>query len=255
MQSAVTWENYQEEFTQELWDLHLLLKDQFNHIRTGAKVGFGVSGNSGIEEPHTRLSGGALPVDDVLTKAQVFVDLLRAYGQFMPHGQKHEDPKTRPGTGSKKGGTAVPVAALDTATICAMISCYARLVDIFSEIFHYLAKLLQSDIRGGPVQQPLAALPQFRFGSFNMRSGNVLQTTITARIFLHSFQCVEKSMGIGRQQGVNAGSERPPGTVDVGEGGDRTDSDPSIVKDGGDGLHKVFDVVLALEKDGPGGLT
>ncbi|KAI0539812.1 hypothetical protein GGR58DRAFT_213971 [Xylaria digitata] len=268
----------QEEFMQELWDLHLLLQDQLKQIRTSAKVGYDSITDSDAEGAHRKRSGIAFPVDDVLTNTQTFVDLLRTSKHSGQQDLTHHSVEDWTGardsaetfSAPANGGSASLLEAntsrssspsaidrpvdLDTPTICAMVSCYARLVDIYGEIFHYLIKLLQSSIRGEPVQQqPLATLPQFQFGRFQLKSGNILQTTITARIFLHSFQCVEKSMGIGRDRGAAAEAGDPPGTGSAAEAeGDIHARPPS---DGSHRSHKVLDVVLALEKDGPGGLT
>ncbi|KAI0486474.1 hypothetical protein F4859DRAFT_511462 [Xylaria cf. heliscus] len=244
-----TSEASQEEFMQELWDLHLLLQDQLRQIQTGIKVGYSSITDSGAEGGHRRRSGTAFPVDDVLTNTQAFVDLLRTSKHSGQQGRSRNTSEDWTGVRGLAGTSSAPANGgttslleantprssspsaisqaidLDTPTICAMVSCYARLVDIYSEIFHYLVKMLRSGIRGEPVQQPLATLPQFQFGSFQLKSGNILQTTITARIFLHSFQCVEKSMGIGRDRGAVAGAGDPPNTGSAAEAEGDTDTD------------------------------
>ncbi|KAJ2995828.1 hypothetical protein NUW58_g1159 [Xylaria curta] len=267
----------QDEFMHELWDLHLLLQDQLKQIRTGPSVEYGSTTGGDTEGGHRRRHGVAFPVDDVLTNTQTFVDLLRTSKhcrqQDLSRHTSEDWTGVRNLTGMSSaladGRTASPLEAstpqspnpsavnraidLDTPTICAMVSCYARIVDIYNETFHYLAKLLRSGIRGEPVQQPVATLPQFQFGKFQLKGGNILQTTITARIILHGFQCVEKSMGIERDREAVVGVGDPPSTGSAAE----TEGDAHAGSPGG-GSHKgdkVLDVVLALERDGPGGLT
>ncbi|KAI1100048.1 hypothetical protein F4804DRAFT_58484 [Jackrogersella minutella] len=258
----------QDDWTQRLWSLQLLLNQQLNQIQSVAR-----SDAINVESRGRRHVKAPFPIDIVLTSVQTFIDMLL---RFKPatsirinRGDTNDDlssfgggstavPATLESGGSPAGSllgngegqflspspppTANPFAELDTPTICIMVSCYARLIDIYDEVFQYLRRSLQFDM--GRQSAPRPDLPLFQLGNFQLRDNIILQITIIVRIFLHSMLCVEKSMGIfGKHSIVGEGGA---GSIDIAQSSISQDEEV-------DGWSKVLNVILALEANGPGG--
>ncbi|KAI1774561.1 hypothetical protein F4818DRAFT_65732 [Hypoxylon cercidicola] len=213
----------QEVRMQKLWNLQRLLYRQLKRIRVIAEED--TMPRSGIEGHRRQLDNSPYPIDGILSSSQAFIDIVDDFKLSLTEsdddassddlsmaGSDREDDiwdmddiKSSPSAdegqlSSINAYDACPSDLMDTSMACMVVSCYARLMDIYDELFKSLSNLLQFVLWRKSTLQ--STVPRFQLGEFHLKNCGSLQATIIVNIFVHALRCIEKTMGISEDHSV-----------------------------------------------------
>lgn len=183
------------------------------------------------------------------TAAGVAWDAGRSSNDDSTAGIETQPSSSSGGGGGGGGVTRSALLELDTPMIFAVLSCYARLIDIYDELFQHFGRLLPSLSWQQPTLQ--AGFPQLQLGEFQLRDCSSLQVVITVKVLLHALRCVEKTIGVFGQHSAAGGAMRNNGNSRSVDDPDRNKTTDGVF--GQFGRDKLAQVMTILEKDGPAG--
>lgn len=180
-------------------------------------------------------------VDEILNRTREFVDVLKAfsghqssstaarspqksskrrsYQSDTSHGNSEMDRETPSDSSAESVASTIssslltksdarPVAALDSASLLAILTVYIRVLRlhlvIFANVYDLLKELSESD---DPV---LCPVPGLNFSSFPIQSGN-LQTIILIQIVTSLFERLETLLGLPREFRIGGREPECPG--------------------------------------------
>ncbi|KAI4861087.1 hypothetical protein F4820DRAFT_80750 [Hypoxylon rubiginosum] len=250
----------QEVRMQKLWNLQRLLYQQLKRIRIIAEEDS--TARSDTEDHRRQLNNAPYPIDGILSSSQAFIDIVDGFKFSLAENDDDassddlsmdgsdrevddiwdmdEDIKSSPSAddddrlSSINAYDACPTDLMDTSTACMVVSCYARLMDIYDELFKSLSNLLQFVLWRKSTLQ--STVPRFQLGEFQLKNCGSLQATIIVNIFVHALRCIEKTMGISEDHSVARRG------VDLG--------DVESYSKGQFGEERMLDLVTALEANG-----
>jgi hypothetical protein len=251
----------QELYMQKLWNLQRLLYKQLNHLRQ-----FNSSSDAG-SVPIVPLAAGTYPIDQILGNTQAFVDLVTTFKACdhvpTPNSSRstgragEEASEARWGAFSKspdgssaRGNGSMP--EMDMPTVFALLSCYARLIDVYDEMFRHFARLLPSLLCSwGQSADQLGLFPQFQLGEFCLWDGGRLQVGLTVNVLLHALRFLEKTMGLfGRNSAAGGDVAEPDGAMSA-HGPQPAEAADGVL--GRFGRDKLAQAISILEMHGSGG--
>ncbi|KAI0095667.1 hypothetical protein F4776DRAFT_583056 [Hypoxylon sp. NC0597] len=262
----------QGSFIQRLWSLQMSLDQQLEQIiLTTADYALETSNGS---QKFMKTDDSPFPVDHILTSTQTFLGLLYSCTPVLPT----EDKTAYRSSGCQSTSSSVTAVVegcssqvcptnlsvtqvgevdhrlttlfngMNTPTICLVVSCYSRLIEIYDEAFKYIHGELQTNSQHKAT--PQSRLPLLQLGSFHLKDGNTLQLFITVRILLYNLQCLERSMGIdGERVIVHKEGVHKPNKDNRIQADERVGISGNLARTS----DKITKVIMALETDGPGG--
>ncbi|KAI1764080.1 hypothetical protein GGR53DRAFT_331650 [Hypoxylon sp. FL1150] len=242
----------QEARMQKLWNLQRLLYRQLKRIQAIAE-----------EDTSARSSNAPYPIDGILSSSQSFIDIVDDFKLSLTDNDDDassddlsmagsdreddiwdmdEDIKSSPSADEGRLSSIHAYNAcsdlMDTSMACMVVSCYARLMDIYDELFKSLSNLLQCVLRRKSTLQ--STVPRFQLGEFQLKNCGSLQATIIVNIFVHALRCIEKTMGISDDHSV------------ASRGADLCDVES--YSEGRFGEEKMLSMITALGAGGSGDL-
>lgn len=240
----------QEARMQKLWNLQKSLYRQLKRIQAIAE-----------EDTLARSSNAPYPIDGILSSSQAFIDIVDDFKLSLTDNvdddassddlsmagsdredDMDEDIKNSPSADENRLSSIHAYSAcsdlMDTSMACMVVSCYARLMDIYDELFKSLSNLLQCVLWRKSTLQ--STVPRFQLGEFQLKKCGSLQATIIVNIFVHALRCIEKTMGISEDHSV---ARRGVDLCDV-----------ESYSEGRFGEEKMLDMITALEAGGSGDL-
>ncbi|KAI1441982.1 hypothetical protein F5Y02DRAFT_430417 [Annulohypoxylon stygium] len=252
----------QGNYVQRLWALQVLLDQQLERVRPNAANSILEACDGG--QKSTRSDDSPFPVDHILSSTQTFLDMLNGWTSLLPTGDKaacrlserrsvsSSDTAVTEGCSSGVSPTNLPISEasgkdrevncalkdMNTPTICMVVSCYSRLIEIYDEAFKYIREELETYSQHKAA--PRSRLPLFQLGTFQLKNSYLFQKSIVVKILLYNLRSLKTFMGIDGERTI-AGDEgmRIPG-------GEETCKSAC-------GNDKITKVIMALEADGPGG--
>ncbi|KAI0178960.1 hypothetical protein GGR52DRAFT_282970 [Hypoxylon sp. FL1284] len=212
---------------QKLWNLQRLLYQQLKRVRAIAEDD--TLTRSGMQGHRRQLINAPYPIDGILSSTQTFIDIMDDFKLSWARDGDDEDdssddmsmvgsdreaddiwdlnedikrsPSPEEGRlSSLNAYDACPSDLMDTSMACMVVSCYARLMDIYDDLFKSLSNLLQFVLWRQSTLQ--STVPRFQLGEFQLENCGSLQATIVVNILVHALRCIEKTMGISEDHSV-----------------------------------------------------
>jgi hypothetical protein len=169
---------------QRLCSLQLVLYEQLKHLQT-FKETTGASGKAaGLQGPDLM---GTFSIDNVLNSCQAFIAIVNSLRM-----DSSDNTEVRPVWTTFSDNT--PLGEMDTSMGYIVMSCFARLLDIYDEMFNCFGCFLQSTSWRQLELQ--SSLPCFQLGQFQLRDCGRLQVSILVQLFMHALGCVEVTMSM-----------------------------------------------------------
>ncbi|GAP85179.1 putative C6 zinc finger domain-containing protein [Rosellinia necatrix] len=221
------------------WDLQMTLDAQLTRIRPTAEDG--TTTTNDVSPSVAKQKRPQLPIDDIARSTHTFINLLHRSRPLAPKG---DDATPQPSASPL--ATANLLSGMDTPTLCMVVSCYSRLMDVYDETFKYI----KGELQGFSSHSSTCRLivPSLQIGNFCLDDGYLLHRIIVVRVLLDLLRHTEKCMGIiGEHAVLRRESADPASQRNQGNGG-RFDC-PGGLSGTGD---KISKVIMALEADGPG---
>lgn len=196
---------------QKLWNLQLVMYRQLKHVKAIAEDDAMTD-----DDPRARISAEPYPIDGILNSCEAFIEILSRFESLstadnaviaarntVPAALWNNNTINPSDILLNASASRGPVFELDTPTVCIVVSCHARLIDIYNELFQYLSASLQAVLERR--SELPTNFPRFQLGGFRLRNCGSIQVMILVQIFLHCLRRIEKTMGVLEEHSVAGG--------------------------------------------------